>query len=117
MKLLPVPPDPIVGRCSKPPPPPKIVGCKERYKIEEVINSWTLKGRLQYLVRWKGYGHKENSWISEDDIDACELIAEFYSHHPNASRCISALTFRSIGFQPQYQTQEPKTQVHQGNMP
>jgi hypothetical protein len=98
MKLLLVPPDLIVRRCSKPPSPPKIVGGKERYEVEEVIQSWMSRGRLQYLVRWKGYGHKENLWIPKGDIDTPKLITEFYSHHPNTLRCISILTFRSIGF-------------------
>jgi Chromo (CHRromatin Organisation MOdifier) domain len=32
--------------------------------------------RLQYLVRWKGYGNKENLWISEKDLDAPKLMAK-----------------------------------------
>jgi len=42
------------------------------------------------MVRWKGYGHKENSWLVEGDVNAPDLIAEFYRTHPNAPKHISS---------------------------
>ena len=98
IKLMPVPLDPIVGCHTTPPPPPEIIGGKEWYKVEEVINSCLWCRKLQYLVKWQGYGHEDNSWLSEGDIDALELIAEFYETHPNASKRINALTFGRMGF-------------------
>lgn len=88
-------------RLKLPPPPIYVTnspGGKERYKIEEVINSCIYRGRLQYLVRWKGYGHEENLWLAEGDINAPELIMEFYRAHTNAPKCISTLAFRQLGF-------------------
>ena len=105
VKLMPVPPDPIVGRRVKPPPPPEIIGGEERYEVEEVINSRFWRRKLQYLVKWKGYGHEENSWLSEGDIDAPELITEFYETHPNAPKRINALTFGHMGFRLRQHTQ------------
>ena len=81
-----------------PPPPPEIVGGEERYEVEEVVDSRFYCRRLQYLVRWKGYGHEENSWLVEGDVDAPDLITEFYRAHPNASKCISTLAFRQLRF-------------------
>jgi hypothetical protein len=98
VKLMPVPPDPITGRRAKPPPPPEIIGGEERYEVEEVVNSRFYRRRLQYLVRWKGYGHKENSWLVEGDVDAPDLIAEFYRAHPNAPKRISTLAFGQLRF-------------------
>jgi Chromo (CHRromatin Organisation MOdifier) domain len=98
IKLMPIPLDPIKGRHAKSPPPPEIIGGKERYEVEEVIDSQMRSRRLQYLVRWKGYGHEENLWISEDDLDAPELISKFYRVHPNAPKHISAMMFRHMGF-------------------
>ena len=66
--------------------------------MEEVINSHFWCRKLQYLVKWKGYGHEENSWLLEGDIDAPELIAEFYEMHPNAPKCVNAPTFQRMGF-------------------
>jgi hypothetical protein len=104
VKLMPVPPDPIKGRQARPLPPPEIVGGEERYKVEEVINSRLWYWRLEYLVKWKGYGHEENLWLVEGNIDAPELIAEFYRSHPNAPKHISALTFGQMRFRPRPHT-------------
>ena len=82
----------------RPPPLPDIVEGEERYEVEEVINSWFYYQKLQFLVKWKGYGHKENLWLSERDIDAPDLIMDFYAANPNAPKWISAITFRQMGF-------------------
>ena len=95
---MPMPMDPIKGCHAKPPLPPEIVGGEERYKVDEVLDS-RMKGRkLQYLVRWRGYGHEENSWIPEEDLDATKLIANFYRAHPSAPKCVNTLTFGQMGF-------------------
>ena len=66
--------------------------------MEEVINSCFWHRKLQYLVKWKGYGHEENLWLSESDIDALELITKFYKTHPNTLKRVNALTFRHMCF-------------------
>jgi hypothetical protein len=66
-----------------------------------VIDSRMRGRRLQYLVRWKGYGHKENLWLLEGDLNALDLIAEFHKGHLTAPKQINALMFGSMGFQPQ----------------
>ena len=49
-------------------------------------------------MKWKGYGHEENSWLSEKDIDMPDLITDFYPVNPAAPKHISAITFRQMGF-------------------
>jgi hypothetical protein len=66
-----------------------------------VINSRMRGRRLQYLVRWKGYGHEENSWSLEGDLNALGLVAEFHEGHPTTLKQINALMFESMGFRPQ----------------
>jgi len=41
---------------------------QEVYKVEKVIRSRGKAGRKDYLVRWKGWGPKYDSWIKEDDL-------------------------------------------------
>ena len=98
IKLKLVPPDLIEGRVARLPPPLDIVEGEERYEVEEVINSQFYYWKLQFLVKWKGYGHEENSWISERDIDAPALIMDFYKANPAALKQISAITFGWMGF-------------------
>ena len=52
--------------------------------------------RLQFLIKWKGYGYEENSWENKSDIQAPDLIADFYRSHPGAPhriRSMQAITF------------------------
>jgi hypothetical protein len=118
VKLMPVPTNPITGRRTKPPPSPEIVGGEERYEVKEVIDSRFYRRRLQYLVRWKGYGHEENLWLVEGDVDAPDLIAEFYRTHPNAPKRLSTLAFGQMGFRLCNQTHGRRRGLaHQGAAP
>jgi RNase H-like domain found in reverse transcriptase/Reverse transcriptase (RNA-dependent DNA polymerase)/Integrase zinc binding domain/Chromo (CHRromatin Organisation MOdifier) domain/Retroviral aspartyl protease len=100
VKLRPAPIDPIPGRRVRAPPAPEIVGGEKRYEVEEVLDSRMRYRRLQYLVRWKGYGYEENSWLDERDLDAPALLADFYKSHPTAPKRISMLDFGQMGFRP-----------------
>jgi len=69
VKLTLAPPDPF--RCpNKPPPLPEIIEDEEHYEVEEILDSRLYRGKLQYLMKWKGFGYKENSWIGENDVFA-----------------------------------------------
>jgi hypothetical protein len=54
--------------------------------------------RLQYLVRWEGYGPEENLWLLEVDLDVADLVMDFYRAHPTASKQINALMFGCMHF-------------------
>ena len=38
------------------------------YEIEKVLDSRLVCGRKEYLVKWKGYGDYENSWVKAVDM-------------------------------------------------
>jgi hypothetical protein len=98
VKLLSAPPDPIPGRRSRPPPPPVLVQGEEHYEVEGIIDSRMFRQKLQFLVKWKGYGYEENSWVNETEVNAAELVQEFYDAHPGAPRRIRATDFQKTRF-------------------
>jgi transposase InsO family protein len=91
VKLMPAPDDPIPGRPSPDHPPPALIDEKgeEHYEVEEVLDSRLFRGKLHFLIKWKGYGYEENKWVREDEIDAPDLLREFYTKNPGAPRRIS----------------------------
>ena len=42
-----------------------------------MINLRTIKGRRQFLVRWKGYGESADTWENEKDLNCPQLIQEY----------------------------------------
>jgi len=95
VKLMLAPQDQF-GRHNKPPPPPEIVDDEEHYEVEKILDSRLYRGKLQYLVKWKGFGYEENSWASENDVFAPRLIRDFHQTNPAAPRRIRKIHFDSI---------------------
>ena len=96
IKLLPTPSDPIPGWKASPPPLPEIVDGEEHYVVEQILDSQFMRGHLQFLVKWEGYGYEENSWIPEQDVMALDKLCEFYWIHPGAPCGIRSMAFQSL---------------------
>jgi len=105
VKLMLAPTDPISGRHPAPPPEPEIVDGELHHEVEAILNSRIFRNKLQFLVKWEGYGYEENQWLKEDDIAAPEAIARFYRTHPGAPRRIRATFFEGLNFRPMGQQQ------------
>jgi len=91
VKLTPCTPDPIPGCQAQLPPPPVVVNDQVEYEVEKILNSQVQWNKLQYLVKWKGYGHEENSWENVEDVHAPALVAHFHHETPGAVRVIGSL--------------------------
>jgi len=93
--------DPIHGRHQDPPPPPELVDGEEEYLVDEILNSRMFRRKLQYLVRWEGYGVEHNTWEYAENVDnALEKVADFHAKNPAAPRRIRAIAFGEIPFRP-----------------
>ena len=65
-----------------------IEGEKE-YKVEEIIDSQKWRGKLEYLVQWKGYTAKECTWEPAANVqNAPEKIDEYRKNYPDAIKHI-----------------------------
>jgi hypothetical protein len=88
VKLTPAPEDPFPRRRQPTPPPPVVVEGEEEYEVEEILNAHYFRRRLQYLVKWQGYGNEDNEWVSANDVHAPEALQAFYQQHPNSVRVV-----------------------------
>ena len=50
----------IEGQKKIPPPPVKVAGEKE-YEVEEILDKQEKRGKMKYLVKWKGYTVEGNT--------------------------------------------------------
>ena len=61
------------------PPPPVIVNNEEEYEVEKILDKRTYYGKIQYLIKWKGYPISESSWEPESNLNCPELLKDFNS--------------------------------------
>ena len=93
-------PDEIKERRKPTRPEPEIDEQGEKvYEVEAILDSRYRWGRLEYLVKWKGYGPEENLWLKEAGLGgARQAVAKFHRDHPNAPRRISAAVWQALPF-------------------
>ena len=50
----------------------------ELYTVEKVIDKRLGKnGKVEYLLKWKGYGDKDNTWVAKEKMNCDQLIMEY----------------------------------------
>ena len=73
-------------------PPPDLVEGSEEYEVEKIENSQVHRGKLQYLVKWKGYPVSDNTWEPQGHLkNAQKHINDFHKRIPSAPRPIRTL--------------------------
>ena len=58
-------------------------------------NRWYWK-RLQYLIKWKGFGLENNSWKDTFNVSASDQVTEFYLKHPDIPRYICHMDLKVV---------------------
>ena len=61
-----------------PPPPLQIQDGHKEYEVEAILNHRKRRGKVQYLVKWKGYADHENSWVTEKDLENAKEVLQQY---------------------------------------
>jgi len=59
------------------PPPPIIINKEEEFEVEEILDVRKYYGKIQYLIKWKGYQLSDASWEPESNLNCPELIKKF----------------------------------------
>jgi len=67
----------VEGQKKIPPPPVKVAGEKE-YEVEEILDRQERRGKMRYLVKWKGYTAEGNTWEELENLkNVMEKVEEF----------------------------------------
>ena len=57
---------------------------EEEFVVEKIIDKRKgPHGKIQYLIKWKGYENKDNSWEPIDNIYCDDMITEFENEQKN----------------------------------
>ena len=90
-KLIPYNTSQIPGQ-QPPIAPSELIDGHEEFEVEDILDSRRYRRKLQYLIKWKGYGSDENTWEPVENLTRCkDLIKEFHDRHPKAIRSIGGI--------------------------
>ena len=83
--LDPYTPNPFPGRTQPPPPPFIAEDGGEEFVVKAILDSRRVRGQLQYLVDWEGYGPEDRSWEPEALVapTAPLLTQSFHTRYPH----------------------------------
>lgn len=59
----------------------KATTIEKEYEVQKIVGQRTIKGRRQFLIRWKGYDEDSDTWEQEKDLNCTELIEEYLAEN------------------------------------
>ncbi|XP_047504720.1 chromodomain Y-like protein [Pieris napi] len=56
---------------------------EEEYEVESIIDSKRIKGKLHYLIRWKGFSADSDSWEPHDTLSCPDIVSKYNEEKEN----------------------------------
>ncbi|KAM4818615.1 chromobox protein homolog 3-like [Thomomys bottae] len=57
----------------------------EEYEVEKVVGQRVVAGKVEYLLKWKGYPDADNTWEPEEHLNCPALIENFLRSQEDTS--------------------------------
>lgn len=67
-------------------PLPELVDDNEEWEIEEIKDRKKRRGKIWYLIRWKGYPEEYNQWVPEEDMGNAKALRDEYDQGTKRQR-------------------------------
>ena len=75
------------GRPINNEPPPVLTNTQPEWEVERIETTKRSRGKVLYLVRWKGYDAKDNTLEPLANLEnAATLVKNFHERYPEAER-------------------------------
>ena len=62
---------------------PPVIDNETIFEAEKILGTWVRQGQRQYLIKWAGYPHSQNTWEPEGNIFDLQLIDDFEARQHN----------------------------------
>ena len=53
----------------------------DQYEVDKILDKRGKGKQVEYLVRWKGYTNRYNSWIKGANMNAPNLLKKFHTQN------------------------------------
>jgi hypothetical protein len=53
------------------------------WEVEQILDHKTVQGRRRYLVKWKGFGHEENTWEQATQFSNPQTLQDYHRRRPD----------------------------------
>lgn len=74
----------------------------EIYEVEEIVDRKLENNLVYYLVKWKNYASKDNTWVAKEDIFNCQEMIDAYEQKHNMYYVEKIIDKKLFGGKPKY---------------